>query len=119
MEEIKKKIEEIRTYFVNKMINVDYEVIECTSHSLWIRIDDEYDFVLWVSNGVDYLSMTDTIDDGANKVLPFLNIKFSKEEQQKIWCARMDSIQKSRQERDAAFEKKEYERLKAKFENTK
>jgi hypothetical protein len=117
MKIIEKKIEDIQAYFLNKLINADYEVVRSNGYILWVRIDEKYDFILWIANGPDSLHLYYTIDDGANCVFSFIHIEFSNDDRCKIWNAQIDDINKATKEREAKNEREQYERLKAKFEN--
>ena len=48
------KIKEIQDYFINKVINGDYEVIKIDKCTTSIKIDNLYEFNMWTGNGKEY-----------------------------------------------------------------
>ena len=51
---MKTKIKEIQDYFLNKIYNCEFKIAEKTEHKAIIVIDEEYRFVVWIANGVDW-----------------------------------------------------------------
>jgi len=47
---MKEKIKEIQDYFINKILDLDFKVIDVSNHTLLIRIDNEYEFTIWIAN---------------------------------------------------------------------
>lgn len=58
-EEVTEAIADLRTYFVDKIVKGDYEVINVDDHMISVHLDGEYYFTLWVSNGMDYFKLTE------------------------------------------------------------
>jgi hypothetical protein len=48
---IENKIKEIQDYFIEKVKNGEYEVVKIGPHTATIRIDDKYEFDMWICNG--------------------------------------------------------------------
>lgn len=104
------KIKEVQDYFKKKLIDGDYEEVSRCSYKLWLKIDEQYLFILWIANGVEFLHVTYGFDEGASEVLSFMNIEFSEYDKKAIW-SKIDQEEKRRRE---AAEKLQYERLKKK-----
>ena len=49
-EELKTRVKELNDYFVEKLINGEYEVEERSSYTVMVNIDS-YKFNIWISNG--------------------------------------------------------------------
>lgn len=113
---MKNKIAEIREYFVSKMINADYEEVESDRYTMLIRIDGEYDFILWTSNGKDSLSIYHGLDQKFSIAYSFMDIKFTTKEKGLIWRKRMSDKKEKEQKQKELAEKKQYELLKKKYE---
>lgn len=45
------ELKKIGNYFVNKVINKDYEFVKADKHTANILIDGRYKFHLWIANG--------------------------------------------------------------------
>lgn len=52
---MKQQIQEVHDYFVGKILTGDYELISKTEHCAIIKIDENYDFQMWIANGFQYL----------------------------------------------------------------
>lgn len=109
------KIKEVQDYFKKKLIDGDYEEVSHDGYNLWLKIDKQYLFILWIANGVEFLCVTDDLDEGSNEVLSFMNIKFSEYDKKAIWSKRMSMIDQEEKIRREAIEKRQYERLKKKY----
>lgn len=55
-EEVQKALADLNTYFVNKVLRADYEMVEYTENVITICIDDKYHFSFWVSGAFYNLS---------------------------------------------------------------
>jgi hypothetical protein len=49
---IENKIKEIQDYFIEKVRKGEYEFIERGTYTATIRIDNKYEFEMWVCNGM-------------------------------------------------------------------
>ena len=71
------KIKEVQEYFRRKIVGGKYEVIELGQFQWSIKVD-EYNFILWVGNGAEFID-----------VRGFMKFKLSEAD-----CFRMDSQSK-------------------------
>ena len=116
---IHEKIKEVQDYFRDKLVNGDYVEIQNDSYKLWVQIDEEYIFILWIANGVSHLHTTYDLNDGGCNVSSFMKLELSDSDKEKIWSKRMDDIAKREEKRKADAELREYKRLQQKFESKK
>lgn len=47
---MKQKIEEVQQYFINKLVNADFEIKRGDSNILKVIVDGKYPFVIWIAN---------------------------------------------------------------------
>ena len=71
---IEEKIKEVENYFIDKVVNGDYEFIGCNEHVAEIVIDKKYLFELWIANGAEHFKFYGQIIPG-KKDLCFRNAK--------------------------------------------
>ena len=43
-------IKQVQDYFISKILNSDFEIIKFCEHHLTIKIDNSYEFVIWMSS---------------------------------------------------------------------
>jgi len=51
---MKTKISEVQEYFKNKIINGDYEPVAFEPNYVKVKVDNEFDFIIWVGNSYMY-----------------------------------------------------------------
>jgi len=81
---MRKKLEEIGTYFHNKVLTGDYDFISCDKYTALIRIDNEFTFKLWIGNEpADCFDFHSILPEFTNQIpsLPFT----TKEERTQGW----------------------------------
>ena len=71
------KIKEVQDYFKQKILNEEFEILEVTEHYVQIKIDNKYQFTIWIANGFQYFGTATNFSN-------FIELKFS--ESQKIAC---------------------------------
>ena len=47
---IEETLKELGNYFKNKIISGDFEFKKCTEYLATVRVDDKYDFDIWIAN---------------------------------------------------------------------
>jgi len=50
-------IKQINDYFVNKLLDEDFKIIEVREFTVELTIDDKYHFSLWIANGAKYFEV--------------------------------------------------------------
>lgn len=53
---IEQKIAEVQQYFINKLVEADFEIEDGDQFSLKVLVDGKYKFNIWIANGVDCIS---------------------------------------------------------------
>jgi len=76
---MKDKIQEVHDYFKNKLINGEFIVTSPSKYTIGVRVDDMYDFILWVGNFALPLTVALT-----NYDISYMNITFSEEDRFKL-----------------------------------
>lgn len=110
LEITKEVIHSVHDYFRDKLVSGNFKVVSINDHTIIVKIDDEFTFSIWHANK-DY--GIETYANEANQML----INFRVKDKAKLWSKIKkilgDKIDKKRE----AEEKRQYEILKAKFEN--
>ena len=101
--EIQEKINEVENYFIQKVINGDYQFIKADEHNAEIKVDDKYLIKLWIANGVNNLDFYCDWVDSESILKPKLKTMSQK---QKAWTKINEHV-------------KEYQRTKLKKEKQK
>ena len=52
--ELKSRIKELNDYFVEKLVNGEYEVVESDKYKIMVNVNG-YKFNIWISNGKSYV----------------------------------------------------------------
>ena len=108
--QIKAKLKELNDYFVNKIVSGEYEITERVDQFYKILIDGQFVFLLWIANGPSHFGCFVNSFD-----LNTMYLEFTAEGKEKafklIEADKKEIIDKEKEERD----RKEFERLKAKF----
>lgn len=78
---IEKTLTEAGNYFKSKVLAGEYEVTEVTEHSIIIKIDNKYEFDMWVSENPEFFRFTDIFYTSLN-----VNEYFEFTEKEKIVC---------------------------------
>jgi len=78
--EIKKAIEGLNIYFVSKIAKGQFKVVKTEPHHVTVLIDNQFEFMLWTSNGVDHLSIYNN-----SFVTSFMQLIFTKKDKLKCW----------------------------------
>lgn len=78
---MKKKIKEVQNYFKSKIIDGDFEIKKISEHTLIILIDSEYEFTMWIANGVNWYEDYRNTAESCFIHLP----KFTQAERKKAW----------------------------------
>lgn len=104
--EIEQKIKEVNDYFVNKLVNKDYEIQITDKYSVTVMIDGKYTFSIWISNGYKHISC-----DVASQT-SFMVLDFTEYQKLDIYN-NLNSIHKANIEQD---ELELYNKLKTKYE---
>lgn len=73
---MKEKIAEVQSYFKNKLLTGEFEVIEITENYVNVVIDGEYPFSIWVGNMFDHPHTVKTWEFGKNLIA----LDFTKED---------------------------------------
>ncbi len=98
---MKAKIKEVHDYFKNKILNMDFKVIEIFNNSLTIQIED-YNFELWTGNQAPALETYNI------HVQNTMYIHFTDAEKKQLWKS-LNSILEAPLK---AIKEKEYLKLK-------
>ena len=53
-EELKSRIKELNDYFVEKLVNGEYEVVESDKYKIMVNVNG-YKFNIWIANGESYV----------------------------------------------------------------
>ena len=53
-EELKDRIKELNDYFVEKLVNGEYEVVESDKYKIMVNVNG-YKFNIWIANGKSYV----------------------------------------------------------------
>jgi len=114
---LEKKIEDIQNYFKGKILSGDFEEVQSTRHEWWIKVDNKFDFIFWVANGVECFNQYYGTDEGANHHYNFIKLTFTENEAQVVWKARIEKKEEYFNKIRDEAEKAQYERLKKKFNN--
>lgn len=79
---IDKKIEEIERYFIDKIVNKEYKIVDdYYTYSVYILIDEKYYFNIWTSNGIKNVHV-----HLGNSLMPsFMRLIFNDGEKEKIY----------------------------------
>jgi len=104
---MKQKIKELNDYFVAKIVAKDYEVVKFETFAVKIKIDDEYIFRMWLSNGVGNLSFYET-----GFLETFMKLSFTDAEKQIIY----DNFQTGYNAEKRAAKVEAFEKLKKELE---
>jgi len=51
---MKTKISEVQQYFKNKIVNGDYDVVTFETNHVKVKVDNEFDFIIWTGNSTLY-----------------------------------------------------------------
>ena len=78
-----KKVEDIADYFKKQIVDGNYEILEVKSHFTEIRIDEDFEFNLWTANDQPECMATFHNDSLSGMLKKYM--KFTPEEQSKIW----------------------------------
>ena len=70
-EELNSRIKELNDYFINQIIEANYQVIKKESTNITIKIGD-YTFTFWFGNDVDYFDCTELSMEQPN----FMKLQF-------------------------------------------
>ena len=108
--ELKSRIKELNDYFVEKLVNGEYEVEKSDKYTVMVNIDG-YKFNIWISNGESYVQ---TYGQGFND--NFMELFFN-EGQKSIICENLTRDEKSKMFLMEEIENKqrEIEQLKSKL----
>jgi hypothetical protein len=104
------KIKEVNNYFKGKVINNEYEVLFIDAYTIQINIDELYIFALWIGNGKEALGTRNCMYDS------FMSLKFTQEEREEAWVYIKKHIDELYGKLKEEEEKREFERLKQKYE---
>lgn len=96
-------------YFVDKILNGEFEVKHFSEHTVNLLIDKKYFFVIWMSNGWDCVN---TYQNEKQT----MKLEFSQSEQKAIY-EKLFPYKDNGDKAKEREERTEYERLKQKFEN--
>ena len=103
---IYQKIKEVNDYFVNKLVNKDYEIQITDKHSVTLSIDDLYVFTIWLSNGYKHVC-TDV-----STTVSFMVLVFTEEQKQIIYDNLCHTYNKNIEQDELEL----YNKLKTKYE---
>jgi hypothetical protein len=74
---VEKNLIAIGEYFKGKLVDGDYEFVECDSHLAIIKIDGDFTFKLWICSGVSNFKVyvTNEPDSYSNKYFKFTDLE--------------------------------------------
>ena len=53
---MEKQIKEVQDYFIKKILNNEFEIVNSTSFEIAILIDEIYEFKIWMANGAHHVN---------------------------------------------------------------
>lgn len=109
---MKEKIKEVQRYFIDKLLNSDFKVINCSEFFLSIKIDNEYVFYIWTKNGPS--CRTTDMDSASNR--SFIILDMSIEEKTLLYNITEPIVYEYYQRKADELEREKYEELKKKYE---
>ncbi len=83
---MEKQIKEVQDYFINKLINQDYTIVEATEYKATVNVEG-YFFKLWIGNGMNNFETY----NGS-----FIQLSFNEYQKEKIYN---DLIKKSKNQK--------------------
>ena len=69
------QIKEVQDYFINKIIERDYNIVDSDGYTVTISIDKKYYFEIWISNGASNIRTYNN---------SFMQLDFITEQKEKI-----------------------------------
>jgi len=69
------QIKEVQDYFINKIIERDYNIVDSDGYTVTISIDKKYYFEIWISNGANNIRTYNN---------SFMQLDFITEQKEKI-----------------------------------
>ena len=89
---MKEQIKKIQNYFIEKIVKGEFESTGLDQHYLYITIDGEYNFKLWVCNGSLFLETS-----GSDN---FIALTFTEEQKEALWPSIQKEIEATKDERN-------------------
>lgn len=106
-EELKDRIKELNDYFVEKLVNGEYDIKDSDKYSVMVNVDG-YRFNIWIANGS---SKVQTYGQGFNTNL--MELVFSKDQKSTIYKNLMSEESRIALMEEIENKEKEIERLKS------
>lgn len=108
-EELKSRVKELNDYFVEKLVNGEYEVVESDKYKIMVNVNG-YKFNIWIANGESYVQ---TYGQGFKG--NFMKLFFSKEQKSTIYKNLTGDDYKISLMAEIENKEKEIEQLKSKL----
>lgn len=99
---MKNKIQEVQEYFRRKIVGGKYDVVKLEQYQWTIKVDD-YEFILWVGNGAEYVD-----------VRGFMKFKLNEADQKTVWL-QVEAREKENLRKVIEYKTNELEELKNKL----
>ena len=108
---IETMIGKLNTYFIDKIISNDFQLITADKFTAHIKVDEKYSFVIWIANERSNVkTCAQAFVDNC------MQLNFTEPQREQVYNTLMLQCKDIQDEAERKKELAEYERLKAKFE---